>query len=220
MELIKPAAAIFSAYILGSVPSGLLIGKYGWKVDPRAHGSGNIGFTNVWRVVGLPAAALVLLADAGKGAAAVLLAGFLFGGAPTALTIARQPRLADAAVVALAALVALLGNNYSVFLRFRGGKGVGIASGIILALEPMIAAALFIIWLTVVALTRYVSLASLIIAVLFPILMFYFQPHNPAYIVFAITAAAVVFVRHRANIGRLMSGTELKVGRDEPGSDV
>jgi len=214
------AVAILSAYLSGSIPSGLLIGKYGWQIDPREHGSGNIGFTNVWRTIGLPAASLVLIADAGKGAAAVLFAGFLFGGAPTAIQLVSQPRLGDATVVALAALVALLGNNFSVFLRFRGGKGIGIASGIILALEPAIAAALFLIWLTVVVLTRYVSLASLIIAVLFPLLMYYFQPDNPAYIVFALTAAALVFVRHRANLVRLMNGTELKVGRGEPGSDL
>lgn len=212
--------AILSAYLLGSIPSGLLIGKYGWHVDPRERGSGNIGFTNVWRTIGLPAASLVLLADAGKGATAVLVAGSLFGGAPTAMHAVGQPLLGDAAVVALAAFVALLGNNVSVFLKFRGGKGVGIASGIILALEPMIAVALLVIWLAVVALTRYVSLASLIIAAIFPILMYSFQPHNPAYIVFAFTAALLVFARHRANIGRLMNGTELKVGRGEPGSDL
>ncbi len=121
--------------------------------------------------------------------------------------------LGSVPIVAAAAGV-ILGNMFSVFIGGRGGKGVGVASGVLLAMVPEIAAVLLLVWLAVRAATKYVSLASLSIAALFPVLMWVFHGANRTYVVFSLLASAMVFYSHRANIRRLAAGEELKYDQE------
>ena len=192
------------AYFIGAVPTGLVVGLIGWRTDVRLHGSGNIGATNVGRVLGRPAGWLVLALDVMKGAAAVAAPVALFG------------RSSLLIVVAAGAVIA--GNMFSVFIGGKGGKGVGVASGALLVMVPEIAVILLLVWLTVRAATKYVSLASLTIAALFPALMWVFHGANKAYLIFSLLSSGLVFYSHRANIKRLIAGEELQYDKkaDKP----
>lgn len=191
--------SVLIAYFIGAVPTGLVVGLIGWRTDIRLHGSGNIGATNVGRVLGRPAGFLVLALDVTKGAAAILAPVALFG------------RSSLLIVVAAGAVIA--GNMFSIFIGGKGGKGVGVASGALLVMVPEIAVILLLVWLTVRAATKYVSLASLTIAALFPVLMWVFHGANKAYLIFSLLASVMVFYSHRANIKRLIAGKELKYDR-------
>lgn len=212
-------AAIFilGGYLIGAIPTGLVVGLYGFGEDIRTKGSGNIGFTNTLRVLGPAAAFLVLAGDVAKGFCVVGAAAFTFSGAPSLLTKPDVVSITDALIVVSVASAALLGNNFSIYLRFQGGKGIGIASGIILAFAPGIAAILFLIWIAVILISRYVSLASIAIALCFPVLMYFFFRLWP-YEVFSIAASALAIFRHRSNIKRLLNGTELKFGESSDAS--
>lgn len=148
----------------------------------------------------------------------VALASFYFPHAPTFFSSLKTVTIFDSAVVVLAAFAAIVGNNFSLYLKFRGGKGIGIATGIAFVIVPQITIILFFLWLIVFLLFRYVSLGSLVIALFFPVFMFIFHPNNPPYLVFSLLAAALVIVRHRSNIQRLITGTELRLGQEEKGS--
>lgn len=195
------------SYVLGSVPTGLLVGKIGYGVDIRLVGSGNIGFTNVRRVLGNRPGFLVLALDALKGAAAVLGTAWAYQGS---VGFPLAPDFSQSLAIVLAALGVLLGNLFSIFMGFKGGKGVGVAIGALLAMTPEFVAVLFIVWLAVRTLTGYVSVASLTISILFPVLMWLRYGENSPYLVFSVCAAALVVFSHRANIKRLMAGEELK----------
>lgn len=199
------------AYLIGAVPTGLLVGKIGWRTDVRQYGSGNIGATNVRRVLGPVAGGLVLWLDVIKGAAAVM--GPVWISTDTlSFPVSGGPGASLQIVVAAGAVI--LGNMFSVFIRGKGGKGVGVASGVLLAMVPEIAAILLLVWLTVRAATKYVSLASLSIAALFPALMWLYHGSNKTYVIFSLVAAAMVFYSHRANIKRLIAGEELKYDQE------
>lgn len=182
-------------HLCGSVPSGLWIVQAFHGIDIRNYGSKNIGTTNVFRTVGPKTAVLVLVADAFKGIAAVAIMNYFFS----------NPLLN-----VITALGALLGHNYSVFLGFKGGKGVATALGLLVFLMPKVAAADFAVWLVLVLLTRYVSLGSIVGAVCTPVLAWYFG-YPTAYIGFATIAAFFVVLRHKENIHRLLTGTESKI---------
>jgi len=184
------------AYFIGSVPTGLLVGRIGWRTDVRLHGSGNIGATNVGRVLGRRAGFLVMALDVMKGAAATVAPVALFG--------------RGSLLIVTAAGAVIAGNMFSIFIGGKGGKGVGVASGALLVMVPEIAVILLLVWLTVRAATKYVSLASLSIAALFPALMWVFNGTNKTYLIFAVLSSAMVFYSHRANIKRLIAGKELK----------
>jgi glycerol-3-phosphate acyltransferase PlsY len=186
----------------------LIIGKAFYKTDIRKHGSGNIGATNVYRTFGPVPGICVFVADFLKGFLAAMLAKFIMG------TI--EPGLSPLLSI-LAGVIAMVGHSYSVFLRFEGGKGMSTAAGFIAAIWPQIVLVQMIVWIIVVGLTRYVSLASMIVAILFPVLVVAFEPlHvNRVYIVFSTLTAVVAVYRHRANIRRLLAGTELKMGADK-----
>ncbi len=184
-------------YLLGSVPFGLLVARLQGNVDLRRVGSGNIGATNVLRSVGKGAAAVTLLGDIGKGAVASGLArGF---GAPPAL-------------LAAVALAAVLGHLFPVFLGFRGGKGVATTLGVVLVAMPAVGGLLFLIWVVVAAIWRYSSLAALVAAAALP-LSAWLLDGRPAMLFLGATLAALLFWRHRENIGRLLAGTEGKIGQ-------
>ncbi|MDI6709510.1 MAG: glycerol-3-phosphate 1-O-acyltransferase PlsY [Thermoanaerobacterales bacterium] len=183
------------SYLLGSLPFGYLVGRLR-GVDITAHGSGNIGATNALRTLGPVPALIVLAGDMGKGVLAVWL-GQAFG--PPAAPL-------------LAALAVLAGHGWSIFLGFRGGKMIATSLGVLLMLSPQVTAGAAAVWAIVVALTRYVSLGSILAAVAVPVL-FAALGFPPGYIVFAGVIAATVIYKHRSNIARLRAGTESRLGR-------
>ncbi len=191
------------AYVAGSFPSGLVIGKAFFHKDPRDYGSHNTGATNSYRVFGAAGGLMVLILDAGKGMLGVYL-GQLAG----AMMIPEY----QIYMMILGGLLALVGHSCSLFLHFKGGKGVATGLGIILFLAPWETLIVFAVWAVIVALTRIVSLGSIVAAVLVPITMYFFAEPMPV-TVFGLLAAILVVVRHKDNIIRLMQGKELKVER-------
>jgi len=180
-------------YLLGSIPFGYLLVRIFHGEDIRQTGSGNIGATNVSRT-SLALGIVTLLFDAGKGLAAVLLARFLFPGNVTAAGVA--------------ALFAVIGHIFSVWLKFRGGKGVATGLGSFILLAPKSVVICIAIFLALVALFRYVSLASMIAVSLLPVLIFVLTPHTPEFALVALLSAILILVQHRGNMGRLLSGLE------------
>lgn len=182
-------------YLLGSIPFGILVARVFGLGNLREIGSGNIGATNVLRTGNRPAAALTLLLDGAKGAAAVLAARY-FGAAEDA--------------VQLAALAALLGHLFPVWLGFRGGKGVATFLGIFLALSWPVGAMLCAVWLVVASVGRYSSLAALFAVASLPIWLFVFKFGEGLLLAFLVTI--LVYIRHAGNIRRLRKGSEPKIG--------
>ena len=185
------------AYLVGSIPFGLLVSWALARVDIRRHGSGNIGTANVLRIVGKWAATLTLLGD--------LLKGFL-------PVVAALSLGASELWVAGVGLAAVLGHNWSVYLRFAGGKGVATSFGALLAMTPLPALLGLLTWTAVVLIFRYTSLAALIASVCIPPVILFFTGAGP-YLAFSLLAALLIFVRHRDNIKRLWAGTEHRVGQ-------
>ena len=183
------------AYLVGSIPSGLILGKLFWHTDLRKYGSHNIGATNAWRPLGKIPGIIVVLADSLKGQAGVLL-GLSLVGTPLAAVIG--------------GLLAIVGHSFSLFLRFHGGKGVATSLGVLTMLMGNVTLIVFVLWFTIVYMTRYVSLGSVVAGVITPILAALFA-YPMEYIVFTVIAALLVIVRHRENIKRLMNGTENKI---------
>ncbi len=194
MSWIEIAIRMVLIYLIGSIPSGLIIGKGLYGKDLREHGSKNIGATNAYRVLGKMGALLVFLCDLTKG----ILGAYLLSVSPT-LTV-------------VGGLLAMIGHNWPIFLNFKGGKGVATGLGMVIFMVPSVALLAFSIWAIIVYFTKYVSLGSIVAAAIIPIAMYIW--HEPtAYIVFGIVAALFVIIRHRANIKRLLAGNELKVER-------
>ena len=185
------AVLLVLAYLVGSIPFGVIIGKAFYGVDVRQHGSGNVGTTNVFRVLGKRAGVAVLIADMLKGFIPALIAVNVFDPWP-AIFIAAAPEV---------------GHMYSIFLRGSGGKGVATGAGIVLALVPVIFLICLLVWIAVILMTRYVSLASLMAAVLVPVLTFLLSSPVP-YKIAAVLVMIIIFWAHRGNIGRLLKGTE------------
>ena len=183
------AIACIVAYLLGSIPNGLVFGKLIWQVDLREHGSHNIGATNAWRTLGKGPGFLIFLLDFFKGFISVWL-GSVLAGTPMAMV--------------LAGICAIIGHSCSVFLKFKGGKGVATGLGVIVMLMPLPALIVFAVWLLIVKISGYVSLGSIIAAALVPILA-WLQGYAMEYTVFGLLAAAFVIVRHKANIIRLLN---------------
>ena len=183
------------AYLIGSIPSGLILGKLFWHTDLRQYGSHNIGATNAWRTLGKIPGLIVFLADSFKGQAGVLLGLYLID-TPLAAVIG--------------GLFAIIGHSFSIFLRFRGGKGVATSLGVLTMLMGNVTLLVFAVWLAIVYMTRYVSLGSVVAGFLTPILAALFS-YPMEYIVFTVIAAFLVIVRHHENIKRLMNGTENKI---------
>ena len=191
-------AAILGAYLIGAIPLGWLVARAFGVGDIRRHGSGTIGATNVLRTLGWAPAIVTLLGDVAKGYLAVMLAGRLTEGEPTA--------------VAAAAVATVAGNCWSVFLGFRGGKGVATGLGALLRLAPWATLAALPVFLVIVASFRYVSLASLLATVCVP-LGAAVLGYPRASVVAAAVVAAIIVGRHHANIARLRAGTESRLGQ-------
>lgn len=190
------ALGLLGAYVLGSVPFALVISRIFFRIDIRDHGSGNVGATNVVRVLGK-----------GPGIACFVL-DFLKGWLPTWLGSAfGLPWWA----VLLLGVAAILGHSRSVFLGFTGGKSVATGAGVIVALSPWVGLSALAIWAVVFAFSRIVSLGSIVAAASLPLLMLAFHQPRP-YAVFATLVATYVIVRHRSNIERLLRGQEPRMG--------
>jgi len=201
MTILIDLAALALGYLFGSVPFGLILTKIGGTQDLRSIGSGNIGATNVLRTGRKGLAAATLLGDALKGTAAVLLAGYL-----AKLTGAVA---ADAAM--LAALGAFLGHLFPVWLKFKGGKGVATFLGTLIALHWALGLAACATWLVAAAVGRISSLSALVAAAGAVPLAFVLG--DQAYMPVTALMAVLIFVRHRANIERILAGTEPKIGK-------
>lgn len=195
MEPIPLILTALAAYLLGSVPFGIVMARLFGLGDIRKIGSGNIGATNVLRTGNKPAAALTLIGDAGKGAAAVLIARAVAG----------------ESAAGIAGLFAMLGHLYSVFLGFTGGKGVATFLGTLLALSFPVGAAACATWLVTAAVTRYSSLSALMAAALAPVFTTWLYHWHGALLVVVMTV--LIVVKHRDNIARLRAGTEPRIGR-------
>lgn len=196
-------------YLLGSFPTGYLAGRRR-GLDIRQHGSGNIGATNVVRVLGKRAGYLVFVCDAFKGWLAVWLAAVISG--------AMSLPLAGASPAGIAAAIGcILGHNFPVWLRFRGGKGVATTIGVLLGLMPLGLAVSAVVWFASFSLFRFVSLASLLGALALPLAVWCVaarqSPATDPLFWFSLAASAMIFWRHRSNVSRLLNGTEPRFER-------
>lgn len=209
--LARFVAAAVIGYLLGSTPSGVVVGKLFGNVDPRAHGSGKTGATNVLRTLGPIPAALVVIMDVGKGALAVLIARFVI--TPTGAGATADMR---ASAEAIAAFCAILGHNYSIFIHFTGGRGVATGGGGILAINPLTLAPSVIAMVVPIAVTKYVSLGSMlggVTAAVTDTLLALTGHDEWPHAVFMIVGATFIIISHRDNIQRLATGTERKIGQ-------
>lgn len=207
-------AIFLASYLIGSVPSGLLISK-SRGIDIREHGSRNIGATNVWRILGKKWGMLAFGLDTGKGWLAVTLSGW---GAAHFLT---PPLLGDHSVGIIGAVGVILGHNFPIWLRFKGGKGVATSLGVLIGLMPIASLIVLGIWGIVLKLFRYVSLASICAAGALPLVVlglilfatpFWGTDLGWPDLAFSLVAAGLVMKRHLPNIRRLRAGTELRFG--------
>jgi glycerol-3-phosphate acyltransferase PlsY len=188
-----------ASYLLGSIPTSYLVVRLVKGQDLRTMGSGNLGATNLYRVLGIKFALPVALFDAAKGAVPVLVFAPRAGGTDL--------------VALLLGITAVLGHMFSVFVGFRGGKGVATGAGVVLGLAPWALLAGLAVWLVTVLSTGYVSLASIFAAILLPVAVYWLHPERREMTwLFAVLSLAIV-VLHRANIARLLAGTEHRFGR-------
>ena len=188
-------------YLLGALPFGLIAGKVFGRVDVREYGSGKIGMTNVMRTVGVPVAIFVLLLDMGKGVVAVILARIISD---------------SGGVESAAALAALFGHNWPIFIGFRGGRGTATGWGSLLILWPIAGLVSTLVGLTLVGISRYVSLGSVVATVAGCIVLIIAASTGAApmgYIWYGIIGGTLVVVRHKDNIQRLLKGEERKLGQ-------
>ncbi len=223
-------------YLLGSIPTGYLVGR-AHGIDIREHGSKNMGATNVVRVLGKKPGYLVFTCDALKGLLAVRLAFWWVGrarldlGLNTVLSSNGHIAFSDfsqidahvAGIVSLcgiiAALACILGHNFPVWLRFKGGKGVATTVGVLLGLMPAAVGISALVWIATYFTSRYVSLSSLLAAAILPVSVWLLTARHgplagpPWLFYFSLLATALIFWRHRANIGRLLNGTEARFAR-------
>ena len=208
-------AGIFStaaAYLIGSLPFSLIIGKAFYGTDVRDHGSGNAGATNTWRVLGWKAGLPVLLLDISKGIAATFLP-FLFASATGDQNILLWGRI-------ICGIAAALGHIYPLFAGFRGGKAVATLFGVIIGLMALPALGSFMVFLLVFLVFRYVSLGSVLAGLSLPLMVYFFTDRPVQLVITSILVSVTVLVTHRKNIGRLIKGEETKLalkGRNRKG---
>jgi len=195
------ALAVFAAYLLGSVPFAMVSSRIFGLADPRSYGSGNPGATNVLRSGNKKAALVTLIGDALKGWAAVY--------------VARQLGFSDT-VLGLVALAVFFGHLFPVFLKFKGGKGVATAAGVLFALDPLLGLAVAGTWLFAAFAFRYSSLASILAAVLAPVYALLMHGANAQIIFIGILAMALI-VKHWQNFQRLLAGQETRIGSKKKG---
>jgi glycerol-3-phosphate acyltransferase PlsY len=203
MENMALFLLIVFAYLVGSIPSAVWLGKRFYKIDVREFGSGNAGATNTFRVLGKKAGIVVLVCDILKGSLSVLLAFLSSYNVNSNQFVNLQLALGIAAVV---------GHVFPVFAGFRGGKGVATILGIVICLTPITSALGLIVFLTVLILTRYVSLSSIMAGISYPILLkFILKNDNQTLFIFSIFVAILLVITHKKNISRLLKKQESRV---------
>ena len=186
---------VLLAYLIGSIPSGLLIGKLFYGIDIREHGSGNLGGTNTFRTLGAKAGLTVTIMDVLKGTVATLLP-VMFG--------------ADLHLL-IPGIAAVVGHMFPVFASFRGGKAVATSGGILLAYAPLLFICAFFVFFISLYFSKYVSLSSMITAIVSLIVSFFYKGFDLPLVIVIALLTIFIFYRHRANIKRIMDGTEPKV---------
>jgi glycerol-3-phosphate acyltransferase PlsY len=191
---------LLASYLVGAIPTSYVAGRLFRGIDLREHGSRNLGATNLYRVLGWRYALPVGLLDAAKGLIPVLLFA---------------PRVSDSELFALVCgLTAVVGHVFSVFVGFKGGKGVATAAGVMLALTPLALGVALLVWASLVFLTGYVSVGSITAAAVFPVAVYLLEPPaRPAMLWLDVGVAAAIIWLHRRNIQRLLNGTENRFGR-------
>ena len=193
----KTALIIISCYLLGSIPFGYIVGKLFKKIDIRELGSGNIGATNVFRILGPSLASLVLVGDIGKGIFSIYLVQYL--------------NIDNLLIITIAGLAVICGHDWSLFLGFKGGKGIATTFGVVFALNPTISILAVVVWVVVMIITRYASLSSILAVISIMIFTILFkQPYE--YIVLGAIIIILSIFKHKENIKRLKSGKERKIG--------
>jgi acyl phosphate:glycerol-3-phosphate acyltransferase len=194
---------LFASYLLGAIPTSHIVSRTIARIDLRQHGSGNLGATNLFRVLGWKYAIPVALFDIAKGVVPVLV-------------FSRQHSNSELFAVACG-VAAIVGHVFSVFVGFKGGKGVATAAGVMLALTPVSLGVAALVWAVVVRLTGYVSLGSIAAAAVLPLAVYVLEhPGSPELLWIDVLVAAGVIVLHRKNIHRLLKGTENRFGRRSP----
>ncbi|MEC5386176.1 glycerol-3-phosphate 1-O-acyltransferase PlsY [Uliginosibacterium sp. H3] len=207
MTTASPILALLAAFLIGSIPFAVIVSKLMGLDDPRSYGSGNPGATNVLRSGNKAAAVLTLLGDAAKGLIALLLAKAL---APD-LGLSMQ-------VLAGVAIAVFLGHVFSIFLRFKGGKGVATAAGVLLGIDWRLGAAVLGVWLVVAIVSRYSSLAALSAAVAAPALTLWLT-HSDTWTGAVVIMSAILIWRHKDNIRKLLAGQEGRIGKKKKPED-
>jgi len=212
-----------AAYLLGSIPTGFLVAK-AKGIDIRSVGSGNIGATNTFRMVGKTAGIFVLIVDAAKGFAACFLGGlicaylfpqYIFGNSD-ADSMARAFVLLKRFGI-IAGIFAVLGHNYTCWLKFKGGKGIATTAGVYLALAPLALGIALAVFILAILLTRYVSVGSIAGAIALPTAVWILPQHNLFLGIVTTALGALAIYKHRSNIKRLMQGTESRLGKKSVG---
>lgn len=193
--LVRYIIVCIIGYLFGNFATSYLVSKYSGHIDIRKYGSGNAGSTNVLRVLGAKPAAIAFLGDALKGAAAVLIGGYIAGSYGEAL----------------AGLFVVIGHNWPVVLGFKGGKGIATTIGVMTPINPLMVVAIVAVGVAIIITTRYVSLASVSGMIIFPVTMIVLR-QPPEYIAFSLIVSVMALYRHRTNIIRLIKGTESKIG--------
>ncbi len=194
--------ALLCSYLLGSIPNGYLLVKLLKGIDIRKYGSGNIGATNVMRVIGKGPGITVLLLDAAKGFLAVTVLAAVFYRQELPININILKILMGAFVI--------FGHNWTIFLGFKGGKGVATSAGVLLGFSPVVMIAAALVWVALVLITRYVSVSSILAAIAVPILMLVLNKPKEFFILTALMCPVIIY-RHKSNIARLMQGKEPKI---------
>lgn len=193
-EMIDYVVFAIIAYLIGSIPSALIVGKVGFKIDIREHGSGNLGATNTFRVLGVKAGAIVTLSDILKGTIATVIPTLLFHADVYPLIIG---------------VFAVIGHTYPIFAKFKGGKAVATSGGIFLGVSPLLFAIMVATFLITLYISKYVSLSSMITGVISTIVSFFLKDIGIIIMVFILTV--FVFYRHKDNIKRIINKTEPKI---------
>lgn len=211
MLILGYIVAAFLGYLLGSIPTGYLVAR-SKGINIQSVGSGNIGATNVFRILGVKAGILVLLTDAAKGWSAVFLAVHCIGS-----PMGYSDPVAREWLGVTGGVAAVLGHNYTVWLRFKGGKGIATSAGVLLALVPQALLVAAIVWGICLVTTRYMSIASIGGALCLPFAVWLLGYSASMTGITAFLGALAIY-KHKANIQRLMAGTESRIGRKGPGT--
>ncbi len=204
--IMKELIVIIFAYLIGSIPTALIISRKFFGIDIRDYGSGNMGATNTFRVLGSSYGTVVMLCDILKGACAVALYNFL------PFYLQSNNELERTNLMIGLGLSAVVGHIFPVWANFKGGKGVATLFGMLIAIQPVIAVSCVAVFLLVLYLTRFVSLSSILAGVMFPVsVLWIWNEHEVLYRIFALLVAVLIIVTHQKNIGRLLRGVESRI---------